>query len=228
MPIFPQAGTIDDFADVNEKFTRIVNDCVTMMRSQSGKCIPVDRIRWESTWSLLLRGDMDGWNVWGSLVYFIAIGKNSTIASTRQRISYLICIPFDFAATTVDIDANGKALEAKPAASDPIQNAMGQFGKWHFIVCAVVFLLKFPVAWHQMSIIFIAPPVGNFSCVNASIDRCSKDCPEYAYNRSIFTETITTQWDLVCENSQMANASQMIFMFGILIGNILFGTLADK
>lgn len=78
-----------------------------------------------------------------------------------------------------------------------------------------------------MSIIFIAPPAA-FECSNATIDRCAPDCPAHEFNRSIFTETIITQWDLVCDNAQLANVSQMVYMFGILLGNMLFGTIADK
>ena len=78
-----------------------------------------------------------------------------------------------------------------------------------------------------MSIIFIAPnPV--FTCINTTIDKCSADCPEHVFNKSVFESTIITDWDLVCANSQWANVSQLIFMMGILVGNMLFGTLADK
>ncbi|KAJ6645259.1 Organic cation transporter protein [Pseudolycoriella hygida] len=111
--------------------------------------------------------------------------------------------------------------------NDPIQRAMGAFGKWHVFICSVIFLLKFPVAWHQMSIIFLAPPL-NFSCANNTIPACSGECVEYNYDRSIFTETIKTTWNLVCGEEHWSNISQMIFMAGILIGNVLFGTLSDK
>lgn len=105
---------------------------------------------------------------------------------------------------------------------------MGQFGRWHFIVCAIIFLLKFPVAWHQMSIIFMAPNV-EFTCADPNItEKCSSECTSHEFNRSIFTETIQMTWDLVCQRKQLANISQTIFMFGILIGNIVFGALADK
>lgn len=123
--------------------------------------------------------------------------------------------------------------DEEKAKMDPVQNAMGPLGKWHIIVCGVIFLLKFPVAWHQMSIIFLAPPI-EFSCitdggtVDTSIDKCSDKCIGREYNRSIFTETIITEWDLVCQKSQFANISQTLFMFGILIGNVFFGTIADK
>lgn len=78
-----------------------------------------------------------------------------------------------------------------------------------------------------MSIIFLAPPL-NFSCANNTIPKCSDECIEYNYDRSIFTETIKTTWNLVCQQEHWANISQMIFMSGILIGNVLFGTLSDK
>lgn len=91
----------------------------------------------------------------------------------------------------------------------------------------MIFLLKFPVAWHQMGIIFLAPPVF-FNCSNATLDKCDKACPSYSYNRDIFNETIITEWDLVCDRSWMAGFTQTFIMFGILIGNISFGVLADK
>lgn len=118
--------------------------------------------------------------------------------------------------------------EGKPkAAVDPVQNAMGAMGKWQIWICAVIFLLKFPVAWHQMAIIFLAPPV-DFQCVNNTIDKCSDECPQHEFNRSVFTETIITEFDLVCIKGNLASLSQTINMLGILLGNMVFGTFADK
>ena len=133
--------------------------------------------------------------------------------------------------------------------TDHIQKTIGEMGKWQIFVCAVIFLLKFPVAWHQMSIIFLGKsngiqltngqlskhfdtltaPAADFKCANESIsDKCSKDCHEHEFNTTIFTKTIVTEWDLVCEDSHLANLSQTIFMLGILVGNMFFGALADK
>lgn len=111
--------------------------------------------------------------------------------------------------------------------SDPIQNAMGHFGRWHFVICALLFLLKMPGAWHQIIIIFLAPPVA-FQCADASISNCSSECPEIIYDRSVFSETIVTEWNLICGQSQWANTSQTIFMLGILLGSMLFGAWSDK
>ncbi|XP_065082873.1 organic cation transporter protein isoform X2 [Ochlerotatus camptorhynchus] len=111
---------------------------------------------------------------------------------------------------------------------DPIQRAMGQLGWWHILVCAVVFPLKFPVAWHQMGIIFLGAAM-NYTCAsNSTLDRCSSECTSWTYDTSVFSSTIVSEWDLVCEKANLVNLSQTIFMFGILVGGVLFGSLADK
>ncbi|XP_017787309.1 PREDICTED: organic cation transporter protein-like [Nicrophorus vespilloides] len=110
---------------------------------------------------------------------------------------------------------------------DIIQRSMGVFGKWHFWVCIVIFLVKFPVAWHQLNIVIVAPTT-NFDCSNETIDKCSSDCPSHVFDRRIFTETIITQWDLVCEDAYLTNIAQTMTMLGILVGNVLFGFWSDR
>lgn len=84
-----------------------------------------------------------------------------------------------------------------------------------------------------MGIIFLAPPM-EFSCISSDeessglLDKCDSRCIGREFNRSVFTETIATEWDLVCEKEQLPNLSQTIFMLGILTGNCIFGTMADK
>lgn len=96
------------------------------------------------------------------------------------------------------------------------------------MVCAVVFPLKFPVAWHQMGIIFLGAAM-NYTCAsNSSLDKCSSECTSWNYDTSVFTSTIVSEWNLVCEKANLVNLSQTIFMFGILVGGVVFGSLADK
>ncbi|CAD7092117.1 unnamed protein product [Hermetia illucens] len=106
---------------------------------------------------------------------------------------------------------------------------MGQLGRWHIVICSALFFVKFPVAMHNMAIIFLSPPP-SFRCVSPPgiSDGCSADCKQVEYNRTVFTETIITQWDLICDKSQLANLSQTIFMLGVLIGNFGFGVWSDK
>ncbi|XP_031621351.1 organic cation transporter protein isoform X2 [Contarinia nasturtii] len=166
------------------------------------------------------------------------IGSVSTSTSFVQLNQLLDhCVSKITFTAAIDLEANGvnntnnvrnNEKKPDPPKSDPIQKAMGSLGRWHVIVCGFIFLLKFPVAWHQMSIIFMAPKI-NATCVNSSIiNECSADCNAYEYKRDIFTETIQMTWNLVCNRKHLANLSQTIFMFGILVGNMVFGTLADK
>lgn len=110
---------------------------------------------------------------------------------------------------------------------DPVQNAMGELGRWQIFVCSTVFLLKFPVAWHQLGIIFLAPKP-DFTCSDPTLPKCDQNCTEHVFNTSVFTNTIQQEFDLVCGRETYARLSQTIFMLGIIVGNMFFGALADN
>ncbi|XP_045769650.1 organic cation transporter protein-like isoform X1 [Maniola jurtina] len=116
-----------------------------------------------------------------------------------------------------------------PKIVDPLTKAIGEIGKWQIWICFVVFLVKFPVAWHQMSIIFLAPPM-KFTCSGNETfgSKCLSNCTEYTYDHSVFGETIISQWNLVCDRHWLKNLTQTIFMLGILVGNMVFGHLSDR
>lgn len=125
---------------------------------------------------------------------------------------------------------------------DTVQEAMGSMGPWHIVIVVAISLVKFPVAWHQLSIVFLAPPT-NFSCIaplsatnNSMIMKCEIDvgngtiekCTDFKYDKRIFRESIITQWDLICDREQLANFAQSCTMFGVLIGNLIFSIMADR
>lgn len=196
-------------------------------------------------------------------------------------------------------------MKIKPASNDKddhgadvdaVQTAIGNLGRWQIIVCLAISLVKFPVAWHQLAIVFMAPHQ-DYNCtepaaVANSEDQCAIDvngtlveCTGWDYDRRIFPETIISQvsgltgrrsilgvlstnyvritanviyrryyapffstifirvsrtkaiahcaplsfqWNLVCDRTHYANIQQSILMFGVLIGNIFFGSLSDR
>ncbi|KAJ0183341.1 hypothetical protein K1T71_001317 [Dendrolimus kikuchii] len=131
-------------------------------------------------------------------------------------------------------ETQSKDIEDQKINEDPVTKIIGAIGKWQIWICCVVFLVKFPVAWHQMSIIFLAPPM-NFTCSsnfgNSTEDfdsKCYANCSDYSYDHSVFQETIISQWNLVCERQWLKNLTQTIFMLGILVGNMMFGHLSDR
>uniref|UniRef100_A0A8C3F6G9 Major facilitator superfamily (MFS) profile domain-containing protein n=1 Tax=Chrysemys picta bellii TaxID=8478 RepID=A0A8C3F6G9_CHRPI len=50
----------------------------------------------------------------------------------------------------------------------------------------------------------------------------------WVYDKSIFTSTIITEWDLVCDSCQLKQMAQSIYMAGTLAGGIIFGDLSDR
>lgn len=121
---------------------------------------------------------------------------------------------------------------------DAVQEAIGNLGRWQIYVCLAISLVKFPIAWHQLAIVFMAPHQ-DYNCISPAgvqtLDHCAvnvsgvlADCTEWEYDRSTFTETIISQWNLVCSRTHYANIQQSVLMFGVLLGNIIFGNLADR
>ncbi|KAJ8716710.1 hypothetical protein PYW07_003337 [Mythimna separata] len=104
-----------------------------------------------------------------------------------------------------------------------INQLIGNFGRFHYWLCFIVFMSKFGVAFHQMAIIFLAPPA-HYTCPGTNATCC--DNP--VYDKSIFTRTIVTEWNLICKNDWLKDLTQTIFQFGVLSGSLLFGIASDR
>ncbi|XP_061331213.1 solute carrier family 22 member 7 [Pezoporus flaviventris] len=50
----------------------------------------------------------------------------------------------------------------------------------------------------------------------------------WVYDHSQFTSTIATQWDLVCEQRGLNQATATFFFIGVTIGAVIFGYLSDR
>ncbi|NXC43899.1 S226A protein, partial [Penelope pileata] len=50
----------------------------------------------------------------------------------------------------------------------------------------------------------------------------------WTYDRSVFTNTIIMEWDLVCSFRSLKQLAQSLYMTGVLVGGIVFGGLSDR
>ncbi|XP_059057427.1 organic cation transporter protein-like [Achroia grisella] len=149
---------------------------------------------------------------------------------------------------------------------DLTSRAIGDFGRWQCRISALMALLKLPIAWYQLNIIFLAPPQ-EFWCIKPimfdkysdeewrqmSVPRIEEfpclifdpnmlirthkinkykiplvECTNFTYDQALFTRTITSEWNLVCSKHWLVHLSQCVMMWGVLLGGIIFGILADN
>ncbi|CAH2084661.1 unnamed protein product [Euphydryas editha] len=103
-----------------------------------------------------------------------------------------------------------------------INTLIGNFGKYHTWLCIIIFLSKFFVAFHQMAIFFLAPLV-QYTCPQNNT--C---CDIPVYDKTDFTRTIVTEWNLICQKSWLKDFTQTIFQFGVLIGSLTLGLASDR
>ncbi|XP_053600447.1 solute carrier family 22 member 1-like [Plodia interpunctella] len=120
-----------------------------------------------------------------------------------------------------------------PSRTNPIEKYFSVIRLYHYFFFFVIFLSQVPVFWHFLSLIFLSPHM-NFYCTkthlvirNASlVNYCP--CDEVKWDRSVFTETVQTKFDLYCETQWLISFTQSILYLGTLLGSIFFGILSDK
>ncbi|XP_032215944.1 solute carrier family 22 member 11 isoform X2 [Mustela erminea] len=68
----------------------------------------------------------------------------------------------------------------------------------------------------------------NATATNRS-EAATEPCVDgWVYDRSTFTSTIVSEWDLVCDNQGLKPMGQSIYMAGVLLGSISWGFLSDR
>ncbi|CAH2047312.1 unnamed protein product, partial [Iphiclides podalirius] len=120
-------------------------------------------------------------------------------------------------------DDNGSSRPT--VANDTFQKIIGSFGKYQFWLVCLIIVAKFPVASHQMAIIFLAPKT-SYVCQDTNAETCP--CANPIYDTSIFNSTITTEWNLICERKWLTSFTQTLFQLGTLLGSIIFGMASDR
>ncbi|PWA30652.1 hypothetical protein CCH79_00009216 [Gambusia affinis] len=64
---------------------------------------------------------------------------------------------------------------------------------------------------------------------NLSRENRTVICPDgWTYDKSQFSSTTASEWDLVCDNKQLNQALATYFFIGVMFGAIVFGQLSDK
>ncbi|XP_043521030.1 organic cation transporter protein-like isoform X2 [Frieseomelitta varia] len=55
-----------------------------------------------------------------------------------------------------------------------------------------------------------------------------KPCETFVYDRSKYKSTTTSEWDLVCDKAWLRATGDSLFMVGVMLGSMIFGSLSDR
>ncbi|XP_076058569.1 uncharacterized protein LOC143035587 [Oratosquilla oratoria] len=118
-------------------------------------------------------------------------------------------------------------------------------GRWNFIFFCSVGLLFMLTPLHILTSVLLSPAQehecvlpfrgGSQGNTSSTQDECymfnattGEDlvCTEWTYDSS-FTKTVTSEFDLVCSRSYLRATFQSVFMFGSVVGAILYGMVSD-
>ena len=53
-------------------------------------------------------------------------------------------------------------------------------------------------------------------------------CSAWEYDLSKFSQTLASEFDLVCEKEKLLSIGQTVYFFGMLCGGPMFGMLSDR
>lgn len=62
---------------------------------------------------------------------------------------------------------------------------------------------------------------------NQPINGSEEECNDWVYDKSVFRSTFTAQTNLVCRDALRISHIQMMYYFGVLVGDIVIGNIGD-
>ncbi|XP_028398810.1 organic cation transporter protein-like [Dendronephthya gigantea] len=125
---------------------------------------------------------------------------------------------------------------------DEVLSQIGGYGKYQILMLMLVGFIDFGLSSFNVMIITFIAGEPTWECVSNStvcnitgiVDttsddynaRCDMPRSEWKFSDT-FTSTVT-EFELVCDKSILQNVSSSLFWLGWLIGNLVFGHIADK
>lgn len=109
---------------------------------------------------------------------------------------------------------------------DPIENAIGRFGKYQTWIAFLILLGRFPTEYQLTNVVFIIPGV-EYNCLDNNITNyCPCESPEY--DTTTVVSSVTTEWNLICSRTSLASLAQSMMQIGTLAGSFILGYVSDR
>lgn len=111
----------------------------------------------------------------------------------------------------------------KPDSTIKIGDILDTFGAWQIKRVALMFFLSLPGCAHIFAMIF-ATVKEDFWCEangksNETLNQCEEDCAKYVFDHSMFQNTVTMRYGLVCEKHYWERKFSLVL---ITVAHVLY------
>ncbi|KAM3964986.1 LOW QUALITY PROTEIN: organic cation transporter protein-like [Aphomia sociella] len=112
---------------------------------------------------------------------------------------------------------------------DLIERTIGRFGKFQTWLLFLITVGRYPTEFQLTNVVFLIPAI-EYKCLDDvalnATNHCPCENPEYA--QSTIVNSVTTEWDLICDRTTLASLAQSMMQVGILVGSLFFGYVSDR
>lgn len=127
-------------------------------------------------------------------------------------------------------------MASKAPQQDQIVAVIGEVGRWQLEKILIVFLVSVPGLAHVFISAFVFAKV-DFWCadgllpggpVNETLKNvCPDTCAKFEFDHSVWSETVISEFGLVCGSSSLPVIAKMFFFSGFAVGTFVAGIVSD-
>ncbi|KAG7301083.1 hypothetical protein JYU34_015479 [Plutella xylostella] len=124
------------------------------------------------------------------------------------------------------MDVIGTVNKVLNISLDPVEQAIGRFGRYQFWLLFIVSLSRLPTEFQLNNVVFLIPGV-DYRCLDNNLTNVCP-CSNPQYDTRDISSSVTTTWNLICDRQPLASLATSALQLGMLVGSVVFGHVSDR